>query len=142
MATAKEGNRVRVHYVIRLDDGTVYESSEGHPPMELSLGKDEYLPFLEKNIVGMGTGESKSIRIPMEEAFGPRREERIFQFDRSRAPEGFDPMVGEQVQMYRADGKAVTVTVIDKSPTSFVMDCNHPLAGKTIIVDVRLLEIL
>ena len=138
----KEGDKVRVHYIIRLDDGTVYESSEGSMPMELTVGKGEYLPGLEKGIIGMNPGESKTIRIPMDEAYGPYIKERVFEFDRSRAPEGFDPAVGERIQMYRADGKPVAVTVIGKSGTTFTMDCNHPLAGKDITVDVKLVEIL
>jgi FKBP-type peptidyl-prolyl cis-trans isomerase 2 len=142
MAVVKEGDSIRIHYIIRLGDGTVYESSEGRAPMELTVGKGEYFPFLEKGIIGMSPGESKTIKIPMEEAYGPRKEERVFEFDRSRAPEEFDPMIGQQVQMYRADGLPVTVNVIGKSGTSFTMDCNHPLAGKGLIVDVKLVEIL
>ncbi|MEW6674441.1 MAG: peptidylprolyl isomerase [Nitrospirota bacterium] len=142
MAVVKEGDMVRVHYTGRLDDGTVFDSSEDSALLEFTVGKGEVFPHLEESIIGMGPGESKTIRIPMEEAYGPHMEERVFEFDRKRAPEGFDPVVGQRVQMFRADGLPVRATVIGKSETSFTMDCNHPLSGKDLIFDITLIEIV
>ncbi|MEW6001557.1 MAG: peptidylprolyl isomerase [Nitrospirota bacterium] len=142
MATVKEGDTVRVHYRGKLEDGTVFDSTEDRGPREFTVGKNELLATFEQGVIGMSPGESKTIRIPMEEAYGPRNEERVFVFDRKRAPEGFDPDVGQGVQMYRADGLPVTVTVVDKTEKSFIMDSNHPLAGKDLIFDIKLVEIL
>ena len=68
--------------------------------------------------------------------------EMVFEFDRARAPENFDAEIGQRLQMYRADGQPVNITVIGKSEKAFTMDCNHDLAGKDLIFDVRLEEIL
>lgn len=138
----KEGDRVKIRYTGRLEDGTVFDSTEGWMPIEFTVGKGEYFPRLEQAVIGMVPGESKTIRIPMEEAYGPHKPERVFEFDRKKAPQGFDPSIGEWVQMYRIDGKPIKVKVIGKSATSFIMDCNHPLAGKDLIVDITLEEIV
>ncbi|MFZ6017914.1 MAG: FKBP-type peptidyl-prolyl cis-trans isomerase [Nitrospirota bacterium] len=142
MAVVKEGDMVRVHYTGKFDDGTVFDSSEDSTPMEFTVGKGEVFQRVDEGIIGMNPGDIKTIRIPMEEAYGPHMEERVFEFDRKRAPEGFDPVIGQVVQMYRADGLPVRATVIGKSETSFTMDCNHPLSGKDLIFDITLIEIV
>lgn len=142
MAAVKEGDMVRVHYTGKFDDGTVFDSSEDSTPMEFTVGKGEVFQRVDEGVIGMNPGETKTIRIPMEEAYGPHKEERIFEFDKTRAPEGFDPVIGQVVQMYRVDGLPVRATVIGKSETSFTMDCNHPLAGKDLIFDITLVEIV
>jgi peptidylprolyl isomerase len=125
-----------------MEDGEVIESTIGAAPLELTLGDGRIIPGLEKGIIGMSPGESKSLYIPAEEAHGLRDENKVFEFDRSRAPEGFDPVVGQQVRMYRPDGKEFIVTVIEITEKGFKMDANHPLAGKDLIFDLELLEIV
>jgi peptidylprolyl isomerase len=142
MATAKQGSRVIVNYVGKLEDGTVFDSSETNAPLEFVVGGGNVLEDFEQAIVGMSAGESKSIHIPSERAYGPYIKERVFTFSRSRAPENFNPEIGQKIQMYRADGLPVPVTVVGKTETSFIMDGNHPLAGKNLIFDVMLVEIL
>jgi len=142
MAIAKKGDTVRVHYTGKLEDGTVFDTSEDGASMEFKVGSGELLKAFEKAVIGMSIGDKKTIKIPMEEAYGPRKEEMVFEYDRARAPENFDAEIGQQLQMYRADGKPVNITVIAKSEKSFTMDCNHALAGKDLIFDVRLEEIL
>jgi len=142
MANAKEGDTVRVHYTGKLEDGTVFDTSEDGASMEFKIGAGELLKAFEEGVTGMAIGETKTIQIPAEEAYGPRKDEMVFEFDRTRAPENFDAEIGQELQMYRADGKPVTLTVIGKSEKSFTMDCNHSLAGKNLTFDVRLEEIL
>ena len=142
MAIAKEGDTVRVHYTGKLEDGTVFDTSENGASLEFKVGSGDLLKAFEQGVIGMSIGEKKTIKIPMEEAYGPRREEMIFEFDKARAPENFDAEIGQELQMYRADGKPVNITVLAKSEKSFTMDCNHALAGKDLIFDVRLEEIL
>jgi len=142
MAIAKEGDTVRVHYTGKLEDGTVFDTSENGASLEFKVGSGDLLKAFEQGVIGMSIGEKKTIKIPMEEAYGPRREEMIFEFDKARAPENFDAEIGQELQMYRADGKPVNITVIAKSEQSYTMDCNHALAGKDLIFDVRIEEIL
>ena len=142
MAQVKEGDTIKIHFTGRLEDGTFFDASEKSNPLEFTVGGGEVIPGLEQGVIGMNPGETKEIKIPMEQAYGSRREERVFEFDRKRAPEGFDPEIGQRLQMYRADGMPIMATVVGISEKSFTMDCNHPLAGKTLIFDTTVVEIV
>jgi len=142
VAIVKQGDTVRVHYTGRLEDGSVFDTSEDGASMEFKVGEGELLKAFEQGVIGMAIGEKKTISIPVAEAYGPRKEEMVFEFDRARAPENFDAEIGQELQMFRADGKPVNLKVIAKSEKSFTMDCNHSLAGKDLIFDVRIEEIL
>jgi peptidylprolyl isomerase len=142
MAEVKNGDTVRIQYKGRLEDGTVFDTSEGGSPLEFKVGDGEFLAGLEKGVLGMDIGESKTIMIPAEEGYGLHQTERIFEWDKSRLPGGFDVSVGQQLQMYRADGMPIMVTIVGISDTSVTMDCNHPLAGKNLVFDITLEEIV
>jgi peptidylprolyl isomerase len=142
MTTAKKGDTVRVHYTGKLEDGTVFDTSEDGASMEFKIGDGELLKAFEQGVIGMSIGETKILQLPAEQAYGPKKEEMIFEFDRSRAPENFNAEIGQQLQMYRADGQPVNMTVVGKSEKFYTMDCNHALAGKALTFEVRLEEIL
>ncbi len=142
MATVKEGDTIRIHYTGKLEDGTVFDSSQETNPLEFTVGGGDLIAGLEAGVVGMATGESKTITIPAEQAYGPHIKEKVFEFDKKKAPENFNPEVGQRIQMYRADGLPLMATVAGISETAFTMDCNHPLAGKTLIFDTTVVEIV
>lgn len=142
MAGVKDGDTIRIHFTGKLEDGTVFDTSEGGASLEITLGSGEFLKGLEEGVIGMEPGHSKTLYIPAEKGYGPHKEEMVFEFDRSKAPENFEPEIGQQMQLYRADGVPVAVTIIGKSEHSFTMDCNHRLAGKNLIFDITLEEIL
>lgn len=142
MGEVKKGDTIRIHYRGRLEDGTVFDSTDGGASLELTIGNGEFLAGLENGVMGMKTGESKTLFIPAEEGYGPHRKERVFEYDRKNLPEGVQPAVGQQMQMYRADGLPVTVTLVKVSESTVTMDCNHPLAGKNLIFDITLEEIV
>lgn len=142
MAQVKTGDTIRIHYTGKIEDGTVFDSSEGGASLEFTVGKGDFLKALEDGVIGMDIGEARIIKIPMEEAYGPYMNEKVFEFDRSKAPENFEPEIGQQLQMYRADGMPMLVTVLRKSDKAVTMDCNHPLAGKDLTFDVVLEEIV
>lgn len=142
MAAVKKGDTVRVHYVGRTEDGAVFDSSEDGASLEFKVGDGEFLAGLEDGVLGMSPGESKTIRMNAEQAYGEHHTERVFEYNRTRLPEDAGLSVGRQLLMYRADGQPVTVTIVGISETSVTMDCNHPLAGKNLIFDVVLEEIV
>ncbi len=139
MATVKVADTIRIHYVGKLDDGTVFDSTEGGASLELKVGGGEFLKALEEGVIDMSPGESKTIKIA--DAYGPRNEEMTFEFDRKKWPENFNPAIGDRLQMNRADGKPVMVTVVEIKESSYLLDCNHPLAGKNLTFEVNLEEI-
>ncbi len=140
MATVKKGDRIRIYYVGKFEDGTAFDSTEKGPPVEIIVGKGAFLKDLEAGVIGMSPGETRTIR--MEQPYGPVDKEKMIAFDRDKIPSNFALAVGRQIQMHRADGKMVTVTVAGISGQSVMLDRNHPLAGKDLIYDIRLEEIL
>lgn len=142
MAAVREGDTIRIHFTGKLEDGTVFDTSEGGASLELTLGSGEFLKGIEEGVIGMEPGESKTVFVPAEKGYGPHRDEMVFDFDRKKAPENFDPEIGQQMQLYRADGMPVQVTIVGKTETTVRMDCNHRLAGKNLVFDITLEEII
>jgi peptidylprolyl isomerase len=142
MAQAKSGDTVRVHYTGRLDDGTVFDSSVARDPLELTIGSDRLIPGFEQAVVGMNLGESKTVEIPVDEAFGPYREELLTEVERSKLPMDIVPEVGQKLNMTDVGGRTTVVTVVEVSESSITIDTNHPLAGKDLTFDIELVQIV
>ncbi|GBD95855.1 MAG TPA: peptidylprolyl isomerase [Nitrospirae bacterium] len=139
---AKNGDKVKVHYTLKDANGEVVESSINTGPIEFTIGEGKVIPGFEKNIIGMEPEDTRSIKIPPEDAYGPHDEKKVFEFDKKNAPEDFSPQIGQSIQMHRPDGKAFVVTVAGRSEKGFMMDANHPLAGKELVFDLELVEIV
>jgi peptidylprolyl isomerase len=139
---AKKGSTVKVHYSLKLDNGEVVEATHGAPPLKITLGSSGLMPDLENAIAGMKSGESKIIKIPAERAYGNRDEKKILELSRERLPESCDPQIGQHIRMYRPDGKSFIITVVGLTDSGYRIDANHPLAGKDLIFNLQLLEIL
>jgi FKBP-type peptidyl-prolyl cis-trans isomerase 2 len=142
MAQAKHGDTVRVHYTGKLDDGTVFDTSVDRDPLEFTIGEGQIIPGFEEAVVGMNPGESKTITVLADEAFGPYREEMVLVVDRSQFPVDLEAKVGEHLQIGQADGRITVVTVTEISESSVTLDANHPLAGKDLTLDIQLIEIV
>ncbi len=141
MSEAKNGDNVQVHYTGKLDDGTVFDSSEGRDPLEFQLGSGSVIPGFEAAVVGMQEGESRSTHIPSEEAYGPHREELVLTVPRSEFPPDLNPEVGQQLQVRQQSGEPFVVTVVDVSDAEVKLDANHPLAGEALNFDIKLVKI-
>lgn len=142
MAQAKHGDTVNVHYTGRLDDDTVFETSQGRDPLQFTIGVDQLLPAFEETVIGMNPGESRTTNIPSDEAYGPYHEGMVVKVDRQRFPDNLDPEIGQELEVHQNDGQIVPVTVTDVSESSVTLDGNHPLAGKDLTFEIRLVEIL
>ena len=143
MAQAKEGDRVKVHYTGRLDDGTVFDSSMITDPLEFTIGEREVIEGLEEAVVGMSPGESITVGVPPEKAYGHHRDDLMVTVGRDKFPADIQPEVGKQLELRRReDGETFPVTVTEVSESAVTLDANHYLVGKTLTFDVRLLEIL
>ena len=139
---AKKGDKVKVHYTLKAESGEVIESSAATVPMEFTIGEGKVIPGFENGVIGMKSGDSKTINVPTDEAYGQREEKKIFEFSKERAPQGFEPKIGQVVQMHAPDGTSFPVTVTGFTENGFQMDANHPLAGKNLVFDLTLIEII
>jgi peptidylprolyl isomerase len=141
MAKAKNGDTVKIQYTGKLEDGSVFEASTEGEPLQFTIGSSKIIPGLEEAVVGMNPGESKTVKIPSDEGYGPHRREMVMEVDRNQVPENIKTEVGQQLQMTKPDGQILLVRVTDVSESSVTFDANHPLAGKDLTFDIKLLEV-
>ena len=142
MAQAKNGDTVRVHYTAKFQDGKVIDTSINHEPWQFTIGKDKVIPGFEEAVIGMNPGESKTVEVPADKAYGPRRKGMILVVDRNKLPEHLKPEVGQQLRIPQANGRIAAATVIDVSESKVTIDANHPLAGKDLTFDIELIKIV
>jgi peptidylprolyl isomerase len=141
MSQAKTGNTVQIHYKGTLDDGSLFDSSEGREPLEFELGSGQVIAGFDQAVEGMSVGEKKSVSIAPEDAYGPRNEEAIQQFPRSLLPEDLVPVEGMTLQARNQDQQPVNLVVTEVGEETFTADSNHPLAGKTLNFEISLVGI-
>ena len=137
----QSGNTIKIHYHGRLSDGTVFDSSNGRAPLEFTVGSGSVIKGFDEGVKGMSVGEKKTIEIPFQEAYGPEDPTMIIEFPKDRLPEDLYPEIGMQLNMNNASGEQFPVVVAEISPDSIVLNANHPLAGKDLILDLELVEI-
>lgn len=141
MSQAKKGDNVKVHYSGKLEDGTEFDTSAGSDPLEFTIGEGMLIPGFENAVEGMAPGESKTITIPAEEAYGPYIKELVADFDKSQFPPDINPEVGAQLQIEQENEGRTLVRVINVTGDKVTLDANHPLAGKDLIFHIELVEI-
>jgi len=141
MKEAQAGDLVSVHYTGKLMNGEVFDSSRDRDPLEFTLGSRKLLAGFEEGVVGMKPGESKSVTLQPEEAFGDRLDDLVLQVAKTEFPQHIKPSVGLQLQMTNPGGAALSVVITDVGEESVTLDGNHPLAGKSVVFDIELLEI-
>jgi peptidylprolyl isomerase len=141
LAQAKHGDTVKVHYTGRLEDGTVFDTSRDGRPLRFTIGDGKVIAGFEAAVQGMEPGQSRTTTLEPEAAYGERIEELVLEIDRAQVPDGLDPAVGQQLQVRQEDGEAVPVMVAEVTEETITLDANHPLAGKSLVFDIELVEI-
>ena len=134
-------SQVKVHYTGTLDDGSVFDSSEGREPLAFTVGDGNLIPGFENAVLGMKVDETKKVTIPSEQAYGPVRNELIQELDISVLPEGLNPQAGQKLQSQDNEGRSFVVTVKQVNEKTIVVDGNHELAGKDLQFEIRVVEL-
>ena len=142
MTQAKKGDSVKVNFTGRLEDGSVFANTADSKPLEFKLGEGKIIPGIENAVEGMNVGESKSVKVPPEQAYGQRREELVEEVSRDKFPKDVEPKVGQQFEVPQQQGEPMVVTVVGTSEQTVTLDGNHPLAGRYLTFDLELLEVL
>jgi peptidylprolyl isomerase len=137
----KNGDTVCVHYKGRLESGDVFDSSEGGEPLEFKVGTGQVIPGFDEGVRGMSVGESRTVEIESEDAYGPRVEQLINHIAREGMNLEETPEVGMSLMMQLPDGNQIPLTITEVSDTHVTVDANHPLAGERLIFDIELVEI-
>jgi len=131
---AQEGDHVSVHYTGTLEDGTVFDSSEGREPLEFDVGAGQMIKGFDEAVVGMEEWDEKTITLSPEEAYGERNDKNMLEVPLQSVPENVK--VGDTLS---AGG--MPVKVIEVGSSTVKLDANHPLAGKTLIFKVKMVKI-
>lgn len=166
MAQAKKGDKVKIDYTGKLEDGTVFDSTLEDAdccsdecdadecdsddcgcgcepgPMIMTVGDGELFPQIDEALIGMSPGDKKTVVIPAVDAFGEHEEDRVFTVPRSDLPEDLKPEIGDELILSNENDEELGVAVVELTPDSITFDANHPLAGENLTFEISLVEIL
>lgn len=155
MKQAQKGDRVSIHFIGRLEDGTIFDSTreedncgdEEHSlepgPVELRIGDEEFFSQIEEGLIGMAVGDTKVVTIPADDAFGEYDEGNVFTLSRDQIPEDFTPEEGQELELQAEDSdESEIVKVLAVSDTEITFDANHPFTGQNLTYEIELLELL
>lgn len=142
MTNINEGDTVRVHFTGKLADGTVFETTRDGDPLDFEIGADEVTPGFEEAVLEMTPGESKTVKVQPDKAYGIRREDMVQIVEREKLPTDLEPEVGLALQISYDDENSMVVIITDVTDDRITLDANHPLAGKELTFEIELLEVL
>ena len=137
----RDGDAVRVRYRGRLTSGEVFDESPEGEPLEFTVGAGQVIPGFDEGVRGMRLGETRTVEIEAEDAYGERHEQLVNTIARDGMKLGQEPHVGMNVLMQLPDGNQIPLTVTGVTETHVTLDANHPLAGEKLIFEIELLEI-
>ncbi len=138
--TITAGKQVSIEYTLTLDDGEVADTNVGADPLVFECGAGQIIPGLEKELEGLASGDEKQVTVDPEDAYGAIVEEAIADIPRENIPgEGLE--VGAYLQAQGADGQILNGMVKEIKDDNVIVDFNHPLAGKTLTFDVKVINV-
>lgn len=141
MSEAQSGNTVKVHYRGTLNSGAEFDSSAGRDPLEFTIGSGQVIPGFEQALIGMAEGETKTVTIASDDAYGPHRPELVQDVERSSIPPSISLEMGAILTATDQNGQNLRLTVVDVSDETVKLDANHPLAGEDLTFELELMEI-
>jgi FKBP-type peptidyl-prolyl cis-trans isomerase 2 len=136
----EKGKKVKFHYTLSVDDKIVH-TSENEGPLSYTHGSGQIIPGLAAGLEGMNEGDEKSINVSAENAYGAVNPEAFSEIPKSSLPKGLDPQEEMILQANTADGKAIPVRISAVKDESVIIDLNHPLAGKNLKFDVKIVSV-
>lgn len=141
MTQVENGDNVQIHYTGSFQDGTTFDSSEGREPLAFEVGSGQIIPGLDAALPGMGVGDSKTVNVPCEDAYGPVNPDMRQAIPREGIPDNIPVEIGARLQMQTAEGQVMPVTVVGVDDESVTLDANHPLAGHDLTFAIEVVAI-
>jgi len=137
----KKGDRIKVQYTGTLQDGTIFDKSKEGEPLEFTVGSGQIIPGFDKAVEGMKLNEEKKVTLKPENAYGKRDETAIREFPKNSLPENFKPEKGMMLRLQDQTGRAIPGTVTDITENNITIDLNHPLSGKDLTFNIKVIGI-
>lgn len=134
--------RVLVEYKGMLEDGTVFDSSEENGPLDITIGAGQVVQGLDETLASMEVGEKRTVTIPCEKAFGRYNEFNVQKRDLRYVPNAEELPVGQRISFMGPGGQKVSALVQKIEDGYVYLDFNNKLAGKTLVYDLEIVEIL
>lgn len=139
----KKGDKVKVEYEGKLEDGTVFDSSKKHgKPLEFEVGAGHIIKGFEDAVIGMKKGQEKEITIKPSDAYGDPNPKLVQEVPRDKLPQKQEVKAGMMLVMSLPDGNQIPARIVKVTKDTVTIDLNHPLAGKTLKFKIKLVEIL
>lgn len=135
----EKGSKVKVHYTGKFEDNNIFDTSKDKEPLEFTVGEGQLIPGFEQGVVGLNAGDKKTVELEPEQAYGPVRNELINEVPMEKLPEGVKE--GQMLQAQTEQG-AMNVMVTEVKEKTATVDANHPLAGKKLIFDLEVVEVM
>lgn len=141
MSKVESGKTVKLNYTGKFENGDVFDTSllEGREPLKTMLGQGNLIPGFEKGLLGMTVGESKTISVDPVEGYGEYLDGLVTTVEKKQVPDAVK--VGDMLQSQSERG-VMNVTVTEVNEDTVTLDANHPLAGKKLVFEVEVLEIV
>lgn len=136
----KEGSKVTLHYTGKLDDGNVFDSSEGREPLTFTVGQHQVICGFEDGVKDLNVGDEKKIDISPEHGYGPKHEQMVQKVPKELFKD-FSPEKGQQIGLMSKQGQQIMATVVDVDDKMVTLDLNHPLAGKNLHFQVKIVAV-
>ncbi|HOJ64481.1 MAG TPA: peptidylprolyl isomerase [Spirochaetota bacterium] len=141
MEGIKIGDIVSVAYKAKLNNGEIFDSTDSQNPLIFKVGDNRLLQKFEEAVIGMKKGETKTIYLKCEDAYGQYDEFLVFDVDKSMFPENMTIELGEPIQLRMTDGTYGIAIIKEIKDQTVILDANHPLAGKDINFDITIVGI-
>tara|TARA_R110002096_G_scaffold81606_12_gene190186 strand:- start:1508 stop:1939 length:432 start_codon:yes stop_codon:yes gene_type:complete len=141
MKTASTGDTVHVHYRGTLDNGTEFDSSAGRDPLQVTLGEGQVIPGFENALIGMAEGDTKTVTLPVDQAYGEKQSGLVHEVKRDQIPPHIELEVGSMLAASDPQGQQMQLTVVGLEGDTVTLDANHPLAGQALTFELTMSKI-
>ena len=142
MAKAKNGDKVTVHYTGKFEDGKVFDTSLDGQPLSFELGNGHVIQGFNDALVGMEPGESKTVTISPDKAYGDYKKELVIKVEKSKLPPDTDPQIGQKLSAnHSGNDTKINFTIVEIEDDVLTLDANHVLSGRNLVFDIELVEV-